>query len=213
MPHDHHDDHAHSLLPPEPALRVKSLETILERKGLIDPAAVDAIIDMYENAIGPRIGAGLVARAWADPAFKQRLVNNTSGILTDLGYGGRQGEHIVVVENSAKTHNMVVCTLCSCYPWPVLGVPPAWYKSDAYRSRAVREPRAVLAEFGVILPATQQIRVWDSTAEIRYLVLPIQPPETHGLGVDELARWVTRNSMIGTGLPKRPENGGLGASL
>ncbi len=213
MPHDHHDDHAHSLLPPEPALRVKSLETILERKGLIDPAAVDAIIDMYENAIGPRIGAGLVARAWADPAFKQRLVNNTSGILTDLGYGGRQGEHIVVVENSAKTHNMVVCTLCSCYPWPVLGVPPAWYKSDAYRSRAVREPRSVLAEFGVILPATQQIRVWDSTAEIRYLVLPIQPPETYGLGVDDLARWVTRNSMIGSGLPKRPENGGLGASL
>lgn len=205
MPHDHHDDHAHALLPPEPALRVKALETILARKGLIDPAAVDAIVDLYENHIGPRVGAGLVARAWADPAFKARLVNNTDGILAALGYGGRQGEHVVVVENTRECHNMVVCTLCSCYPWPLLGVPPAWYKSDAYRQRAVREPRQVLAEFGVELPADQKIRVWDSTAEIRYLVLPMQPPETVGLPADRLAGWVTRNSMIGTGLPQAPD--------
>jgi nitrile hydratase len=205
MPHDHHDDHAHSVLPPEPHLRVKALETILERKGLIDPAAVDAIIDLYENTIGPRIGAGLVARAWIDHDFRAELVNNTNGILSDLGYGGRQGEHIVVVENTPDTHNMVVCTLCSCYPWPVLGVPPAWYKSDAYRSRAVSEPRAVLAEFGVDLPTAQKVRVWDSTAEIRYLVLPMQPAASIGLSLDELSRWVTRNSMIGTGLPQPPE--------
>lgn len=158
-------------------MRVKALETILTRKGLIDPAAVDAIIDIYEHQIGPRIGAGLVARAWVDPVFKAQLVNNTDGILSDLGFGGRQGEHIVVVENTPDCHNLVVCTLCSCYPWPVLGVPPAWYKSDAYRSRAVREPRAVLAEFGLMIPPEQTIRVWDSTAEIRYLVLPMQPAD------------------------------------
>jgi nitrile hydratase len=186
-------------------LRVKALETILERKGLIDPAAVDAVIDMYENAIGPRIGAGLVARAWTDPAFRAKLVNNTDGILSELGFGGRQGEHVVVVENTEEIHNLVVCTLCSCYPWPVLGVPPAWYKSDAYRSRAVSEPRAVLAEFGLTLPPSQNVRVWDSTAEIRYLVLPMQPAESIGLSADELALWVTRNSMIGAGLPQMPE--------
>ena len=205
MPHDHSDDHAHALLPSAPALRVKALETILERKGLIDPAAVDAVIDMYENAIGPRIGAGLVARAWTDPAFRAKLVNNTDGILSELGFGGRQGEHVVVVENTEEIHNLVVCTLCSCYPWPVLGVPPAWYKSDAYRSRAVSEPRAVLAEFGLTLPPSQNVRVWDSTAEIRYLVLPMQPAESIGLSADELALWVTRNSMIGAGLPQMPE--------
>jgi nitrile hydratase len=205
MPHDHSDDHAHALLPSAPALRVKALETILERKGLIDPAAVDAVIDMYENAIGPRIGAGLVARAWTDPAFRAKLVNNTDGILSELGFGGRQGEHVVVVENTEEIHNLVVCTLCSCYPWPILGVPPAWYKSDAYRSRAVSEPRAVLAEFGLTLPPSQNVRVWDSTAEIRYLVLPMQPAESIGLSVDELALWVTRNSMIGAGLPQMPE--------
>ena len=205
MPHDHSDDYAHALLPSAPALRVKALETILERKGLIDPAAVDAVIDMYENAIGPRIGAGLVARAWTDPAFRAKLVNNTDGILSELGFGGRQGEHVVVVENTEEIHNLVVCTLCSCYPWPVLGVPPAWYKSDAYRSRAVSEPRAVLAEFGLTLPPSQNVRVWDSTAEIRYLVLPMQPAESIGLSVDELALWVTRNSMIGAGLPQMPE--------
>ena len=205
MPHDHHDEaHAHALLPSEPALRVKALETILTRKGLIDPAAVDAIIDIYEHQIGPRIGAGLVARAWVDPVFKAQLVNNTDGILSDLGFGGRQGEHIVVVENTPDCHNLVVCTLCSCYPWPVLGVPPAWYKSDAYRSRAVREPRAVLAEFGLMIPPEQTIRVWDSTAEIRYLVLPMQPVESVGLDEAALAGWVHRNCMIGTGLPSPP---------
>ena len=205
MPHDHPDEaHAHALLPSEPALRVKALETILTRKGLIDPAAVDAIIDIYEHQIGPRIGAGLVARAWVDPVFKAQLVNNTDGILSDLGFGGRQGEHIVVVENTPDCHNLVVCTLCSCYPWPVLGVPPAWYKSDAYRSRAVREPRAVLAEFGLMIPPEQTIRVWDSTAEIRYLVLPMQPAESVGLDEVALAGWVHRNCMIGTGLPSPP---------
>ncbi|NCW15544.1 MAG: nitrile hydratase subunit alpha [Rhodobacteraceae bacterium] len=205
MSHDHHDEaHAHALLPSEPALRVKALETILTRKGLIDPAAVDAIIDIYEHQIGPRIGAGLVARAWVDPVFKAQLVNNTDGILSDLGFGGRQGEHIVVVENTLDCHNLVVCTLCSCYPWPVLGVPPAWYKSDAYRSRAVREPRAVLAEFGLMIPPEQTIRVWDSTAEIRYLVLPMQPAESIGLDEVALAGWVHRNCMIGTGLPSPP---------
>jgi len=205
MPHDHHDEaHAHALLPSEPALRVKALETILTRKGLIDPAAVDAIIDIYEHQIGPRIGAGLVARAWVDPVFRAQLVNNTDGILSDLGFGGRQGEHIVVVENTPDCHNLVVCTLCSCYPWPVLGVPPAWYKSDAYRSRAVREPRAVLAEFGLMIPPEQTIRVWDSTAEIRYLVLPMQPAESVGLDEVALAGWVHRNCMIGTRLPSPP---------
>ena len=205
MPHDHHDEaHAHALLPSEPALRVKALETILTRKGLIDPAAVDAIIDIYEHQIGPRIGAGLVARAWVDPVFKAQLVNNTDGILSDLGFGGRQGEHIVVVENTPDCHNLVVCTLCSCYPWPVLGVPPAWYKSDAYRSRAVREPRAVLAEFGLMIPPEQTIRVWDSTAEIRYLVLPMRPAESVGLDEVALAGWVHRNCMIGTRLPSPP---------
>ena len=208
MPHDHHDENnpnAHTALPPEPALRVKALETILVRKGLIDPAAVDAIIDMYENHIGPRIGAGLVARAWTDASFRDSLVNNTSGILAELGFGGRQGEHVVVVENTPTCHNLVVCTLCSCYPWPLLGVPPAWYKSDAYRSRAVRDPRGILDEFGVKLEAGQNIRVWDSTAEIRYLVLPMQPAASMGLSETDLAEWVTRNSMIGTGVPADPQ--------
>ena len=204
MPHDHHDDHAHSLLPPEPALRVKALETLLVRKGLVDPAAVDAIIDQYEHHIGPHIGASLIVRAWNDPEFKKQLVNNTDGLLAEMGFGGRQGEHSVVVENTPSCHNLVVCTLCSCYPWPVLGVPPSWYKSDAYRSRAVSEPRAVLAEFGIIIPQEQKIRVWDSTAEIRYLVLPMQPKDSFGLDHANLVGWVSRNSMIGTGLPQNP---------
>ena len=191
----------------EYAMDKKPFEDSITTNGitvLIDPAAVDAIIDQYEHLIGPQIGAGLIARAWSDPAFKAQLVNNTDGILSDLGFGGRQGEHIVVVENTPDCHNLVVCTLCSCYPWPVLGVPPAWYKSDAYRSRAVREPRQVLAEFGVIIPPEQKIRVWDSTAEIRYLVLPMQPAQSHGLDESELALWVNRNAMIGTGLPQPP---------
>lgn len=204
MPHDHHDEtdasHPHSLLPSEPALRVKALETILVEKGLVDPAALDAIIDYYEHDIGPHIGAGLIARAWSDPDFHNDLLRDADALIDSLGHGGRQGEHVVVVENTPETHNMVVCTLCSCYPWPLLGIPPAWFKSDAYRSRAVREPRAVLAEFGVSLPADTRIRVWDSTAEIRYLVLPMRPDDSDGMSEAELVALVTRDSMIGTGL-------------
>ena len=204
MPHDHHDEtdasHPHTLLPSEPALRVKALETILVDKGLVDLAALDAIIDYYEHEIGPHIGAGLIARAWVDPDFRKDLLRDADTLIDSLGHGGRQGEHVVVVENTPETHNMVVCTLCSCYPWPLLGIPPAWYKSDAYRSRAVREPRAVLAEFGVSLPADTRIRVWDSTAEIRYLVLPMRPDGIDGMSETELAALVTRDSMIGTGL-------------
>ncbi|WP_298932655.1 nitrile hydratase subunit alpha [uncultured Ruegeria sp.] len=201
MPHDDHD-HPHALLPPEPALRVKALETILTRKGLIDPAALDEIIDTYQNKIGPKNGARVVAKAWADPEFKQALLQDATAVVADLGYYGRQGEHMVVLENTPEQHNMVVCTLCSCYPWPLLGIPPGWYKSDAYRARAVREPRKVLSEFGVSLPKDTSVRVWDSTAEIRYLVLPMRPGRTEGLSEDELAALVTRDSMIGTGLPR-----------
>ena len=204
MPHDHHDDNPHSLLPSEPALRVKALETILAEKGLVDPAALDAIIDLYAHEIGPQIGAGLVAKAWVDDGFRAGLLADADTVITQLGHGGRQGEHVVVVENSPNTHNMVVCTLCSCYHWPLLGIPPGWYKSDAYRARAVREPRAVLAEFGVALADGINVRVWDSTAEIRYLVLPMRPPGTDGMDEAALAALVTRDSMIGTGLPRAP---------
>jgi nitrile hydratase len=205
MAHDHHDhDDPHSLLPPEPALRVRALETILTRKGLIDPEAVDEIIETYEHKVGPRNGARVVARAWSDPSFLVALREDASAVMDDMGLAGRQGEHVVVVENTPDTHNVVVCTLCSCYPWPLLGIPPAWYKSDAYRARVVREPRAVLAEFGVTLPDAQTVRVWDSTAEIRYLVLPMRPPETEGLAEADLIPWITRNSMVGTGLPQAP---------
>lgn len=203
MPHDHHDhDHPHSNLPPDPALRVKALETLLTRKGLIDPAALDEIIDTYENKIGPKNGAHVVAKAWADPAFKAALLEDATAVVSELGYYGRQGEHITVVENTPETHNMVVCTLCSCYPWPLLGIPPGWYKSDAYRSRAVREPRKVLSEFGVSLPENTAVRVWDSTAEMRYLVLPMKPEGAEGLGESALMDLVTRDAMIGTGLAK-----------
>ena len=205
MPHDHHDhDHPHSLLPPDPALRVKALETLLTEKGLIDPAALDAIIDTYENKVGPKNGAEVVARAWADADFRARLLEDATAVVSDLGFYGRQGEHIVAVENTEDTHNLVVCTLCSCYPWPLLGIPPGWYKSDAYRARVVREPRAVLADFGLTLPETTRVRVWDSTAEIRYLVIPRRPEGTEGLSVDQLAALVTRDSMIGTGEARRP---------
>lgn len=204
MPHDHHDDNPHSLLPSEPALRVKALETILAEKGLVDPAALDAIIDLYAHEIGPQIGASLVAKAWVDDGFRAGLLADADTVITQLGHGGRQGEHVVVVENSPDTHNMVVCTLCSCYPWPLLGIPPGWYKSDAYRARAVREPRAVLAEFGVTLADGINVRVWDSTAEIRYLVLPMRPPGTDGMDEAALAALVTRDSMIGAGLPRAP---------
>ena len=204
MSPDHDESHVHNLLPAEPALRVKALETILLEKGLLDQKAVDAIIDEYEQRIGPHIGAKIVARAWSDSAFKSILLEDSEAVLREAGIAGRQGEHVVVLENTEKIHNLVVCTLCSCYPWPLLGVPPAWYKSDAYRSRAVSEPRAVLFEFGIDIPKSQSVRVWDSTAEIRYLVLPIQPKESVGLPISELAKWVTRNSMIGTGVPSRP---------
>ncbi|MBW4710255.1 nitrile hydratase subunit alpha [Roseobacter sp. YSTF-M11] len=203
MPHDH-PDHPHSLLPPDPALRIKALETILTRKGLVDPAALDAIIDTYENRIGPRNGAHVVARAWRDPAFKAALLEDATAVVSDLGYYGRQGEHMVAVENTDKVHNIVVCTLCSCYPWPLLGIPPGWYKSDAYRARVVREPRAVLSDFGVTLPPDVAVRVWDSTAEVRYLVIPQRPPGTDGMDEAALMDLVTRDSMIGTGLAVAP---------
>ena len=205
MPHDHSNhDHPHSLLPSDPALRVKALETILTQKGLVDPAALDEIIDTYENRIGPRNGAEVVARAWSDPAFKAALLQDADPVLADFGFYGRQGEHMVVVENTDDVHNMVVCTLCSCYPWPLLGIPPGWYKSDAYRARAVREPRKVLAEFGVTLPEDCAVRVWDSTAEVRYLVLPQRPEGTEGLEADALADLVSRDSMIGCAIVSAP---------
>ena len=204
MPHDDHD-HPHSLLPPEPALRVKALESILVAKGLVDPAAMAAILDTYETKVGPHLGAKVVARAWADPTFRALLLTDANAAMAQMGIGGRQGEHVVAVENTAQTHNMVVCTLCSCYPWPLLGIPPAWYKSDAYRARAVREPRKVLAEFGVTLPEGQNVRVWDSTAEVRYLVIPMRPDGTDGMDEAALAAFVTRDSMIGTGLAEGPQ--------
>lgn len=202
MPHDH--EHPHAVLPSEPALRVKALETLLVEKGLVDPAALDEIIDTYQNKIGPKNGAMVVAKAWSDPAFRALLLKDGTKAVSELGFYGRQGEHVTVLENTPEMHNMVVCTLCSCYPWPLLGIPPAWYKSDAYRSRAVREPRAVLAEFGVTLPEGQAVRVWDSTAEMRYLVLPMRPDGTEGMSEADLVKLVTRDSMVGTGLPKAP---------
>ena len=203
MPHDDHD-HPHSLLPSDPALRVKTLETILTRRGLVDPAAMDAIIDTYENRIGPKNGAQVVARAWSDPGFRAALLEDATAVVRELGYYGRQGEHVVAVENLPGLHNMVVCTLCSCYPWSLLGIPPAWYKSDAYRARAVREPRRVLADFGVELPPETSVRVWDSTAEVRYLVIPRRPAGSDGLDETALAALVTRDSMIGCGLARAP---------
>ena len=205
MPHDHSDhDHSHALLPPDPALRVKALETLLTAKGLIDPAALDEIIDTYENRIGPRNGAEVVARAWSDRDFRAALLKDATAVVAEMGFFGRQGEHMVAVENTDEVHNIVVCTLCSCYPWPLLGIPPGWYKSDAYRARVVREPRKVLAEFGVELPEGTAVRVWDSTAEVRYLVIPQRPAGSEGLDVAALADLVTRDSMIGTGLAKAP---------
>ncbi|KHQ54351.1 nitrile hydratase subunit alpha [Mameliella alba] len=205
MPHDHGDDAPpHSLLPPDPALRVKALETLLTRKGLIDPAALDEIIEIYAHKVGPRNGAAVVARAWTDPDFRKRLLEDATEAVAEMGFTGRQGEHVVAVENTPEQHNMVVCTLCSCYPWPLLGIPPGWYKSDAYRARAVREPRRVLAEFGVTLPEGQRVRVWDSTAEVRYLVLPMRPVGTDGLDANALAALVSRDAMIGTALVEAP---------
>ena len=205
MAHDHDDDqesdHSHLGLMD---LRVRALETVLAQKGYLDPAALDEIIDAYQTRIGPRNGARVVARAWVDAAYRDWLLRDATAAIASLGYAGRQGEHMQVVENTAVRHNMVVCTLCSCYPWPVLGLPPVWYKSAPYRARAVRDPRGVLADFGLALPAATEIRVWDSTAELRYLVLPQRPPGSERLSEDELAALVTRDSMIGTGLPKLP---------
>ena len=194
----------HKGFPSNPEARVKALKSILEKEGLIDQKALDEIIDTYQNRVGPLNGAKIVAKAWTDEKFKSSLMDNTDQVLKDMDLDGRQGEHVVVVENTETTHNLVVCTLCSCYPWPLLGLPPTWYKSDAYRSRAVREPRAVLSDFNVSFPLSKKVKVWDSTSEIRYLVLPQQPDSSKGLNENELVGWVTRDSMIGTGLPKSP---------
>ncbi|MCY4150062.1 MAG: nitrile hydratase subunit alpha [Gammaproteobacteria bacterium] len=196
----------HSHGPSDIELRVSRLEELLVDKGLVDPAAMDTLVDIYENQVGPKNGAHVVARAWTDASYKKRLLENATESIMELGYRGRQGEHMQVVENTGKVHNMVVCTLCSCYPWPVLGLPPAWYKASSYRARAVSEPRAVLAEFGVELAKDVEIRVWDSTAEIRYLVLPQRPAGTGDYSEGELAKLVTRDSMIGVGLAQSPQS-------
>ncbi len=185
-------------------LRVRALETVLTEKGYIDPTALDALIDTYQTRIGPRNGARVIAKAWRDPAYREWLLRDATAAIASLGYGGRQGEHMRVVENTSDCHNLIVCTLCSCYPWPVLGLPPTWYKSAPYRSRVVKDPRGVLADFGVTLPEHVQFRVWDSTAELRYLVLPMPPPGSEDLDEEALAAMVTRDSMIGTGLPLAP---------
>ena len=194
-PHDH--DHDHQAIPSDVALRVKALESLLVDKGLVDRAALDAIVDTYETKIGPRNGARVVARAWVDAAYKKRLLTDATAAIAELGYVGGQGEDMVVLENGPKVHNLVVCTLCSCYPWPILGLPPVWYKSAAYRSRAVIDPRNVLHEFGLELPKDAEIRVWDSTAELRYMVLPERPNGTENMTEESLAELVTRDSMVG----------------
>jgi nitrile hydratase len=200
--HDH--DHNEGSDLSEMELRVRALETILVEKGYVETAALDRIVELYETKIGPHIGAQVIAKAWSDPSFRQLLLEDATKTVSTLAQVGRVGEHLVAVENTPQVHNMVVCTLCSCYPTDVLGLPPVWYKSFAYRSRAVKEPRAVLADFGVVLPATTDIRVWDSTAETRFIVVPMRPAETDGWSEAQLATLVTRDSMIGTGLPKKP---------
>jgi nitrile hydratase len=202
---DHHGDHHHHAPGSdlsEMQLRVRALESILTEKGYVDPAALDLIIEAYETRIGPHNGARAVAKAWADPAFKRALLEDASAAVGSLGFTSRMGEHLVAVENTPQLHNMVVCTLCSCYPWDVLGLPPTWYKSAPYRSRAVIDPRGVLADFGVTLPAATEIRVWDSTAETRFMVLPLRPAGSEGWSETKLAQLVTRDCMIGTGLPR-----------
>jgi len=193
---------SHVTVPTGAALRVKALETLLEQKGLVDSAALDAIVDTYETKVGPRNGARIVAKAWTDPTFRKRLLEDATAAVAELGYGGPEGGHLVAVENTPQVHNLVVCTLCSCYPWPVLGLPPVWYKSFAYRSRAVRDPRGVLKEFGVEVPFNVEVRVWDSSAEQRYLVIPQRPKGTEGMSEEQLTDLVTRDSMIGVGLVK-----------
>ena len=202
--HDHHDHH-HDNRYTDMQARVKALETVLTQKGLIDPAAIDAIVETYETRIGPKNGARVVARAWAAPEFADWLKRDATSAIASLGYTGRQGEHMRAVFNTSETHNLVVCTLCSCYPWSVLGLPPVWYKAPAYRSRAVLDPRGVLAEFGLELPEDTKIRVWDSTAELRYLVIPERPDGTDGMDEDALADLVSRDAMIGTAIARNPE--------
>ena len=203
MPHDH--DHDHTEPPSELELRVKALESLLVEKGLVDPETLNTIIDTYEHKVGPRNGAHVVAKAWTDPEFKKVLMSDATEAVASLGYCGRQGEHLEIVENTANTHNLVVCTLCSCYPWTVLGLPPTWYKSAPYRSRAVSDPRGVLEEFGTVLDDKKKIRVWDSTSEMRYLVLPQRPVGTEGWSEQDLQKLVSRNSMIGVELARSPE--------
>lgn len=198
MAHDHDHDHGSDLSPVE--ARVRALESILVQKGYVEPEALDALVEMYETKVGPHNGARVVARAWVDPAYRHRLLNDATPAIAELGIGGRGGEHMIVVENTPEAHNLVVCTLCSCYPWPVLGLPPVWYKAPAYRARAVIDPRGVLAEFGLTLPETTRITVWDSTAELRYMVLSMRPAGTEGLDEAALAALVTRDAMIGTGV-------------
>ena len=198
-------DHDHTEPPPDIELRVKALESLLVDKGLVIPDTLNTIIDTYEHRIGPRNGAHVIAKAWAEPEFKKALMDNATEVVAKLGYLGRQGEHLQVVENTIDVHNLVVCTLCSCYPWTVLGLPPVWYKSAPYRSRAVSNPRSVLTEFGTKLDLGVKIRVWDSTSEIRYLVLPMRPPETEGWTIEQLGELVTRNSMIGVEQVKVPD--------
>jgi nitrile hydratase subunit alpha len=207
--HDHH--HEGSTLSPL-ELRVRALETVLTQKGYIDPAALDVLIDTYQTKIGPRNGARVVARAWCDHEFRRSLLDDATAAIASLGFSGRQGEHMVALQNTPEQHNIVVCTLCSCYPWPVLGLPPTWYKSAPYRSRAVKDPRGVLKEFGVALPDSTRIRVWDSTAEVRYLVIPQRPAGSEHLSERELAELVTRDSMIGTGLALLPGSGSATAA-
>ncbi len=205
MSHDHdHENELDSI-----TARVMALETALERKGFVDPTAVDRIIDTYEHKVGPQNGAHVVAKAWSDPDFADWLRKDATAAVTSLGYTGRQGEHLEAVFNTPEVHNLVVCTLCSCYPWSLLGLPPVWYKSPAYRSRAVIEPRTVLEEFGLKLPESTQVSVWDSTAEVRYLVIPERPAGTENMTEESLARIVTRDSMVGTGLPVSPSAGDL----
>jgi len=204
---DDEHDHDHQDAPSDPALRAKALESLLVEKGLVDRSALDALVDTFEHKIGPRNGARVVAKAWSDPAYKRRLLSDANAAIAELGYTGQQGEHMVVVENGPTVHHMVVCTLCSCYPWPTLGLPPVWYKSAAYRSRVVIDPRSVLSEFGLEIPNDVEVRVWDSTAEIRYLVLPERPTGTEGMSEEALAALVTRDSMIGTAKAFPPGQG------
>jgi nitrile hydratase len=202
--HEHSHDQDHQAIPSDVALRVKALESLLIEKGMVQPAALDEIVQTYEHKIGPRNGARVVARAWTDPAYKRRLLTDATAAIAELGYGGGQGEHMIVVENTPTVHNLVVCTLCSCYPWPTLGLPPAWYKSSGYRSRAVIDPRGILREFGVPLSDEVELRVWDSTAELRYLVLPERPVGTDAMSAEDLAAIVTRDSMIGVAKLQTP---------